>query len=188
MLSKSLPPIASPRFPRFQVAPVLTLTTALLALLPTNTVPTALATVLEIMLTPPRMFQVPLMVKLVFEANTMAEAVAATAFEVVSVAPVPKLKNELVVVVVLLVTNKLSTERVPLLKFNQPPPTLRMLTLVTVPPEIVNTLPVAAPLPTVRFCVSRFQTALLSTLTVLLEEPMPTSSPPLQRFALVTVS
>ena len=59
--------------------------------------------------------------------------------------------------------------------------------LLTVPPVTVKTLPVAAPLPMVRFVASRFQTALVSTLTVLFDAPLPIVAPLLQRFALVTV-
>ena len=68
-----------------------------------------------------------------------------------------------------------------------PLPMSTIPTLVTVPPAIVSRLLVAAPLPMVRFVASRFQTALVSTLTVLFDAPLPIVAPLLQRFAFVTV-
>ena len=163
---------------------VLTTSEALLtltvALEPTMNVPGLRATVLEIVSLPPSMFQLPLTVKFEFEVSTTMAAAAPVKFEVISVAPEPMVvvKNELVAAAELLVTSKLMTPSVPLLKASVPlpvelPPTLSTPTLVTVPPVMVSTLLIAVPVPMVMFEPPLFQMALAKTVTLLLDEPLP---------------
>ncbi|MCG3150666.1 MAG: hypothetical protein PCFJNLEI_04157 [Verrucomicrobiae bacterium] len=62
------------------------------------------------------------------------------------------------------------------------------LTFVSAAPSIVSELPFAAAVPTVKSCPSRFHVVLPSTVTVLFDEPEPTTTaPPLRRLALVMV-
>ena len=99
---------ALPGVLRLQIAPLATVTTALMTLLPIITLP---GPALELdsplmMFVPPSMFHVPLMLNVLLEVITIFAASWPRPLEVVSVLPALKLKKELVAPPeMLLVTN-----------------------------------------------------------------------------------